>query len=465
MKKIIIFALFIIPLSHAVTPLQAKIANTLANNNIIVNSAEDPTKYRLDDKITRSETVWVALKVWEIQLPEKYFCKNYFKDVAYNALNNWVCRAIEIASDYGIISRKNGTARPEDPISRSEALAVIMLAGKISYPKNINRGNYPRHMKQWQVDIVEAAYNYGIILSAQDFIPNAPATRSDVFWMIYNMRYASKNTGYVAFVNFPSSTPALSSAPELPIEPEEVIPPEEVVEEEVVPTTTVGTLAQFDVKLPKDIKINTPFDITIRASDSSGATLTNYTGKIYFDIIVGTRSDISSLALDDGYAFTATEKWVLTIKNVTIKKAWSYELDVYEIAGGGIVKPFFMTAIDPAEPANPASPTQIKAITVTAPKDIATNTAFDMTVSIVNSTGAVIPNYTGTIYFGANNLEADIVFPMKSYTFTEADKWKKVFSGFQIKQIGNYELRVYEIDTIPDGTSRTVKITAKAPTN
>ena len=57
MKIIIIFAFLIVPLSHAVTPLQAKIANTLASHNIIVNSAEDPTKYRLDDKITRSETV------------------------------------------------------------------------------------------------------------------------------------------------------------------------------------------------------------------------------------------------------------------------------------------------------------------------------------------------------------------------------------------------------------------------
>ena len=92
-----------------------------------------------------------------------------------------MCRAIEVASDYGIISRKNGTARPEDPITRSEALAIIMLAGKISYPKNINRGNYPRHMQQWQVDVVEGAYNYGIIGSARDFQPDAPATRSDVF--------------------------------------------------------------------------------------------------------------------------------------------------------------------------------------------------------------------------------------------------------------------------------------------
>jgi hypothetical protein len=92
-----------------------------------------------------------------------------------------VCRAIEIASEHGIISRENNVARPGDSISQSEALAIIMLAGKIYYPKNIKRGNYPRNMQQWQVDVVEGAYNYGIIKSAQDFVPNAPATRSDIF--------------------------------------------------------------------------------------------------------------------------------------------------------------------------------------------------------------------------------------------------------------------------------------------
>ena len=70
----------------------------------------------------------------------------------------------------------------------------------------------------------------------------------------------------------------------------------------------------------------------------------------------------------------------------------------------------------------PDNSQKITAINVAAPKDIVRNTPFDMTVSVINSAGQVITNYTGTIYFGTNNLEADVGFPLRSYTFTTADK-------------------------------------------
>lgn len=73
----------------------------------------------------------------------------------YDRLNNWICRAIETASDYNIISRTNDLARPKTPISRIEALAIVMRAGKIPYVKNVDRTGYPADMPQWQVDILE----------------------------------------------------------------------------------------------------------------------------------------------------------------------------------------------------------------------------------------------------------------------------------------------------------------------
>ncbi len=87
-----------------------------------------------------------------------------------------------------------------------------------------------------------------------------------------------------------------------------------------------------------------------------------------------------------------------------------------------------------------------------------------MTVSAMNSAGKVITNYTGTIYFDTNNIAADVVFPntKKAYTFTAADKWVHIFTGgFTVKQPGKYELVVYEIDVIPDGVKKTVKVTAQ----
>ncbi len=81
-------------------------------------------------------------------------------------------------------------------------------------------------------------------------------------------------------------------------------------------------------------------------------------------------------------------------------KAGTYELDVYEIASGAdIVQPFSITVTDIAP-----TPTQVQAtktvasISVTAPAESPVNTPFDMTVSILNSAGQVITDYTGTIY-------------------------------------------------------------------
>ncbi len=57
MKKIFLLVLFFAPFSHAITLLEAAVANTLASNNIIVNNSADPSKYRLGETISRSETV------------------------------------------------------------------------------------------------------------------------------------------------------------------------------------------------------------------------------------------------------------------------------------------------------------------------------------------------------------------------------------------------------------------------
>lgn len=160
--------LFVFLTNAAPTPLEVTIVDTLAHYDIIVDQ-KTTTGYRLGDTITRAEAVGVALKVAEVELPEKYFCRNYFRDVQYDRLNNWICRAIETASDYNIISRTNDLARPKTAISRIEALAIVMRAGKVPYAKNVDRANYPKDMPQWEVDILEGALQYHIISSVGNF--------------------------------------------------------------------------------------------------------------------------------------------------------------------------------------------------------------------------------------------------------------------------------------------------------
>jgi hypothetical protein len=68
----------------------------------------------------------MVLKMARVPLENTYFCKNYFRDVRYNPINNWVCRAMEKAADMGLISRFNLFAEPEKHISRIEALAIVL---------------------------------------------------------------------------------------------------------------------------------------------------------------------------------------------------------------------------------------------------------------------------------------------------------------------------------------------------
>jgi hypothetical protein len=140
---------------QAATPLDSTITDALASYSIIVNNSKNPYQYRLAESITRAEAIGVAMRVANITLPEKYFCKNYFRDVVYNPTNNWVCRAIEMAADNAIITRENALARPDTPLSRIEALAITMRAGKVPFVQNTHRTNYPKKMPQWQVDILE----------------------------------------------------------------------------------------------------------------------------------------------------------------------------------------------------------------------------------------------------------------------------------------------------------------------
>ncbi|MCB9806319.1 hypothetical protein H6768_00125 [Candidatus Peribacteria bacterium] len=312
MKKLLLLCLLApLLLQAAPTPLETTIADTLASYDIIVDNSKNPNGYRLADTITRAEAVGVALKVADISLPEKYFCKNYFKDVQYDRINNWVCRAIEMAADYNIISRTNEAARPRIPISRIEALAIVMRAGKVPYAKNVDRTNYPATMPQWEVDILEGAMQYHIISSSHNFGPDMLATRIDVFGMIYNMRFAGTKMEYITQKD--SSLPPLTSAPEeentgitITLPGKNETPTTNT--NTTTPVLTNGSLKRFSVTFPKEVKVNTPFNLTIKALDQNGNTLTNYTGTLYFDLMSGAYSNITLPINDDGYQFTSTDK-------------------------------------------------------------------------------------------------------------------------------------------------------------
>ena len=75
MKKLLLFCLI-----AASTFSFADLANDLYNANYLAskNIIEQQfliANYRLDDNITRAEVVGIALKIYDIKLPESYSCK------------------------------------------------------------------------------------------------------------------------------------------------------------------------------------------------------------------------------------------------------------------------------------------------------------------------------------------------------------------------------------------------------
>ena len=82
----------------------------------------------MDNKILRQEVIAMALKIKWIIIPTNTPCKKYFADATKN---DWVCRAVELAADNGIITRSNKYANPGKYVTRAEALAMMMKAGWI----------------------------------------------------------------------------------------------------------------------------------------------------------------------------------------------------------------------------------------------------------------------------------------------------------------------------------------------
>ena len=166
MKKILLFSLLCFSSVFALTSRDIEVANTLASQGIIDNHANNSALYNLSSPILRQEMVGMALRMMKIPLPVGYYCRDYFADVRYNKQNNWVCRAMEIAADYGIISNKNGV-RPLDYLTRAEALGIILKSGGIDYPRNVPRSGSDASLAQWQVDAINGGTLNKIIHSSQ----------------------------------------------------------------------------------------------------------------------------------------------------------------------------------------------------------------------------------------------------------------------------------------------------------
>lgn len=124
------FSLSVFSATFAYTSTDVSNAQFLAEKGII-KEQKNEKDYRLDSTISRAETVKMALAIKGVTIPTKYTCKKYFSDVTKN---DWVCAAVELAADHGLVSRENQKFRPSEVISRVEILKIIINTSSLQFP-------------------------------------------------------------------------------------------------------------------------------------------------------------------------------------------------------------------------------------------------------------------------------------------------------------------------------------------
>ena len=169
-------------------------ARELAQKGIIVNqsaSAQGTTNamtplsntqesdlYRLNDLVSRQEVLGIALKLNGTTLPDSYICKDYFRDV----VEWWVCRAVEISADQGIVTRANATFRPQDTVTLAEWLGIIINA--LNIPFSPTSTSQYDNLPYWQTRLIATLGDKKLWLT---IVPNTGGGDSSGFqpWTIF----------------------------------------------------------------------------------------------------------------------------------------------------------------------------------------------------------------------------------------------------------------------------------------
>jgi hypothetical protein len=139
-KKIVagasIFAVAVVSVAPGVsayTNAQLEAANTLAASGVIVDHSNDPMAYNMDQTVLRQEIAAVARGIYEVDnsmvvnSAKVDTCTNAFADVSATNPNTWACYTVEGLLNADVIAG-NSTFRPEENITKSEALGMVVKA-------------------------------------------------------------------------------------------------------------------------------------------------------------------------------------------------------------------------------------------------------------------------------------------------------------------------------------------------
>ncbi|MFA5917351.1 MAG: S-layer homology domain-containing protein [Candidatus Gracilibacteria bacterium] len=139
-------------------------ANKLASLGVIVDNSANPANYRLGDSITRGEMAKVTMKLSEQDVVDT--CEGKFTDLV---AADWACKYAEAGLANGYFAA-NPTFRPQDSVTKIEALKMVMQARGIAKSSNTD----------WMAAYVEAGVEAGILdASFTDY--NTVAVRGWIF--------------------------------------------------------------------------------------------------------------------------------------------------------------------------------------------------------------------------------------------------------------------------------------------
>jgi DNA/RNA endonuclease G (NUC1)/fibronectin type 3 domain-containing protein len=159
----------------------------------------------------------------------------------------------------------------------------------------------------------------------------------------------------------------------------------------------------FSVIAPANTTSGAPFNVTVTALDASNVIVPSYTGTVHF-----TSSSAGSLPAD--YTFVSGDNGAHSF-SVTLTSTGSQSIT----ATDGPITGTANTTVAPP-PATHFS--------VTAPANTTSGAPFNVTVTALDASNAIVPSYTGTVHFtssSAGSLPAD-------YTFVAGDSGSHSFS-------------------------------------
>ena len=163
------------------------ITNTFATQYIIklaglgiINGYEDGT-FRPERNASRAEYLKMVLRGMDINYDDVNVSNLTFADVDKNS---WIAKVVAKAAEQGMIDTNNRNFRPNDNITRAEAMKLLLNAAGIEVNESLTTSDFS-DVSGWATKYIQKAKELGIVNGQEVggrliFRPNDNITRAEV---------------------------------------------------------------------------------------------------------------------------------------------------------------------------------------------------------------------------------------------------------------------------------------------